>query len=558
MRTAVFVVIVSLAISPAVMATIIVNGDFSDPVDLAGFTEGGTSISEPTGDFIQLQADGTYGRWLEQTFMVPILPTLLSFDFAFSTSGTPEAVSESFLAMSGLVFIFPIVRDFGRRVTSRFLGEEGFLATSANASVDILAATLGAVIAVWPVVAYYFGIVSLVGPLATFLALPALPGAIVLGALAAVLGLFVLPVAQVVGWLAWLFLSYILAVAGGLAAPSGAFVDVESLSPVFIWIYYPVLGFLLWLYYQKIRKPEEQPTASNRPIRMSFPLSRRMKWILAVLLLVAVLVTGMAFTLPDARLHVSFLDVGEGDAILIQMGSRQILIDGGPGPQAVGVELGKKMPFWDRSIDLVILTHPHHDHLGGLVDVLRDFRVDKVMFVDSGYWSPLYTEWLELIEEKDIETIDARAGWRIDLFNDVVLEVLNPPQGLFSGTDSDTDNNSVVTRLSYGEVSFSLCGDIMRESETELAFSRADLASTVLKVGHHGSDTSTVPEFLAVVDPQVAVICTGADNKFGHPDIVVVNRLTWQVGPGNTYRTDTDGTIEFVTEGSRLWVSTDM
>jgi competence protein ComEC len=464
----------------------------------------------------------------------------------------------SFLAMAGLVFIFPIIRDFGRRITSRFLGGEGFIVATANASVDILAATLGAVLAVWPVVAYYFGIVSLVGPLATFLALPALPGAIVLGALAAVLGLFVMPLAQVFGWLAWLFLSYILAVASGLAAPSGAVVELDSVSPILIWIYYPVLGFLLWLYHQKSRATDDQPTATpKRPIRVSFPLSRRLKWVMVTLLVMAVLVTGMAFTLPDARLHVSFLDVGEGDAILVRMGSRQVLIDGGPGRQAVSVELGKKMPFWDRSIDLVILTHPHQDHLGGLVDVLRDFRVDKVVFVDSAYRSPLYTEWLELLDEKAIETVDVRTGWRVELSDGVVLEVLSPPDELFSGTDSDTDNNSIVARLCYGEVSFLLCGDIMREAETELAFSRADLASTVLKVPHHGSDTSTIPEFLAVVDPQVAVISAGIDNKFGHPDAAVVERLARRVGTDNIYQTTLDGTIEFVTDGSRLWVATE-
>jgi competence protein ComEC len=104
-------------------------------------------------------------------------------------------------------------------------------------------------------------------------------------------------------------------------------------------------------------------------------------------------------------------------------------------------------------------------------------------------------------------------------------------------------------------VSFLLCGDIMRQAETTLAFSLAGLASTVLKVGHHGSDTSTVPEFLSVVDPQVAVISAGAENKFGHPDAAVIYRLEHQVGTDNLYQTALDGTIEFITDGSRLWVT---
>ncbi len=465
----------------------------------------------------------------------------------------------SFLAMAGLVFIFPVFRNLGRRLTSWVFGEEGFGAATSNASVDILAATLGAIIAVWPVVAYYFGIVSLVGPLATFFALPALPGAIVLGVLAAVLGLFVMPVAQVVGWLAWLFLSYILAIAGGLAAPSGAALEVDTISPVFVWGYYLILGVVLWLYQRSRLKDKlsEVSRSSKVKIRISLNMSRKMKWILSLLLLAAVLVTGTAFTLPDNKLHVSFLNVGEGDAILIQKGNRQILIDGGPGPQAVGVELGKKMPFWDRDIDLVILTHPHQDHLGGLVDVIRDFRVKKVIFTHLEYQSPLYTEWLQLIQEKNIEAVNTTAGWQIDMGDGVILQVLNPPEQLFSGTSSDMDNNGIVLRLCSGEVSFLLCADIMREAEMELISTRADLAATVLKVAHHGSGTSTTGEFLSVAEPQLAVISVGYDNKFGHPDAGVLNRLEEQVGPDNIYRTDVNGTIEFITDGTRLWLDTE-
>ena len=463
----------------------------------------------------------------------------------------------SFLAMAGLVFLFPVFRNYGRKLTSRLFGEEGFLASTANASVDILAATMGAVIAVWPVVAYYFGIVSLVGPLATFLALPALPGAIIIGAIAGILGLFFMPVAQVLGWLAWLFLSYILAVAGGLASPSGAVVEVDSIHPAFVWGYYLVLAVLLWVYKKKFEVQSVQPEVISRPlINISFNLSRTMKWILLPLLLIAVLVTGMAFTLPDDKLHVSFLDIGEGDAILIRKGNNQILVDGGPGSQSVGVELGKKMPFWDRTIDMVILTHPHQDHLSGLISVVRNYSVEKVIYLDSAYVSPLYSQWLNLLEEKNLEVINAAPGMQICMGDGIILEILGPPAQPYSKTSSDTDNNSIVIRLSYGELSFLLCGDIMQEAELDLIFSRANIASTVLKVPHHGSDTSTLPEFLSVVDPQLAVISVGAENTFGHPDGEVMDRLEKKVGAEGIYRTDIHGTIEFITDGSRLWVDT--
>ena len=127
-------------------------------------------------------------------------------------------------------------------------------------------------------------------------------------------------------------------------------------------------------------------------------------------------------------------------------------------------------------------------------------------------------------------------------------------QTVFLGTESDVDNNSVVLRLNADRVSFLFTGDIMREAEWELVCRRADLDSTVLKVAHHGSGTSTTPEFLAVVNPQFAVISAGADNRFGHPSDEVVSRLEQKLGGENVYRTDEHGTIEFTTDGERLWV----
>ena len=178
----------------------------------------------------------------------------------------------------------------------------------------------------------------------------------------------------------------------------------------------------------------------------------------------------------------------------------------------------------------------------------------QVLYVNLEYDSPLYDEWLKLIEENDILQTIAQAGQQIDLGGAAVISVLNPQKEPLQGTQSDIDNNSVVLRLSQRKVSFLLTGDIMREAEWELAGSRARLRSTVLKVAHHGSDTSSTAEFLAVVDPQTAVIQVGADNKFGHPDEAVLARLEEIIDPENIYRTDEHGTIEFITNGEKLWV----
>ncbi len=278
------------------------------------------------------------------------------------------------------------------------------------------------------------------------------------------------------------------------------------------------------------------------------------KWVILSLVAAAIMVWLFAVTTPDNNLHVSFLDVGQGDAILIQKGNQQVLIDGGPSPQAIGLGLGEKMPFWDRTIELVVLTHPSADHVTGLVEVLNRYNVKQVLYPDLAYASEIYGEWLRLVQEKGTKCTLAQAGQQIDLGGRVVLEVLHPPIPLLTGTESDIDNNGMVLRLSMGEISFLFTADTMWETELELIHNRANLNSTVLKVGHHGSDTSTTPRFLAVVNPRLAVISVGADNEYGHPADEVMTRLREKTGMENIYRTDEDGTIEFITDGERMWV----
>ncbi len=266
-----------------------------------------------------------------------------------------------------------------------------------------------------------------------------------------------------------------------------------------------------------------------------------------------------AATMPDDNLHLSVLDIGQGDTILIQQGNRQVLVDGGPSPQAIALELGKKMPFWDRTIELVVLTHPDADHVSGLVEVLNRYQVKQVLYPALDFESAIYNEWLSLVEEKDIKCSIARAGQQIDLGQGALIKVLNPQVPLLTGTESDIDNNGVVLQITMGEVSFLLTADIMRPAELALITRRADLTSTVLKVAHHGSATSTTAEFLAVVDPQLAVISVGEHNKFGHPTPEVMQRLEARIGSANiclTYdaRTGRHHSIEFITDGEKLWL----
>ncbi|HIC94008.1 MAG TPA: MBL fold metallo-hydrolase, partial [Anaerolineae bacterium] len=315
-----------------------------------------------------------------------------------------------------------------------------------------------------------------------------------------------------------------------------ASVSLGRLSVAPIWLYYALLAILTRKEPSRLRALWQRLT-NHLPTKMAI-----------VGLAVAVLLVWMALgSLPDGRLHVAFLDVGQGDAIFIQTPrGRQILIDGGPNPATLTAALGRRMPFWDRTIDLVILTHPDDDHLTGLIPVLERYRVGQIL--ESGYEhsTSTYQRWLELIEEKKTPAHLARSGMRLGLEEGLELAILHPGPELLKGTEADSNNNSVVSRLSMGRVSFLFPGDIEEVVETMLLASGRELSSTVLKVPHHGSDTSSSAPFLEAVNPQLAVISVGADNRFGCPSPEVVERLE---GRAILKRTDEDGTIEVVTDG---------
>ncbi len=464
----------------------------------------------------------------------------------------------SFLAMAGLIFIQPVFHDFGKQVISGRFEDKGFFSSIINVIIESLAVTLAAIVAVGPVIAYYFGLFSLTGPLATFLLTPVQPVIMVLGALSALTGLASVVIAQIIGWLLWPFLTYMIAIVRGLGASTVSSVQVNWINPLFIAIYYLVLILALWLYRRrkKIRNMISGVSGVMKAgVNLTFGFSSTgLRLLVVPLILAAVLTTYTVTTMPDRELHVSFLDVGEGDAILLQQGSTQVLIDGGPSPQAVTLALSKQMPFWDRTIELVVLTHPHSDHLAGLVEVLKRYKVKEVIYPSANDSSPVFQEWLALIKDKEIKNVTACAGQQIMVGKFITIEVLNPQAKMLTGTESDVDNNCVALKVLEGKISFLLTGDMMQETEIELTRNRTDLACTVLKVAHHGSDTSSTKAFLAVADPQIAVISCGAGNKFGHPNEVALERLEESVGESNIYRTDIRGTISFITDGEKLWI----
>ncbi len=246
--------------------------------------------------------------------------------------------------------------------------------------------------------------------------------------------------------------------------------------------------------------------------------------ILFILFSLNILVWIAVYDLSQPQLlEVTFFDVGQGDAIFIETPQKhQILIDGGP-DSAILEKLDKELPFGDNTLDLIILTHPEHDHLSGLLEVLKRYQVENILWTGIQRDTAEFEEWQRLIQEEEEEGAEikiAQAGQLID-FQNPSIEILHPFESLAGQKVNNINNTSIIARLVFGENSFLFTGDAYKSVERKLidrSFnSLLDLDSDVLKVGHHGSKTSTDDEFVYQVSPEIAVIQCGKNNPYGHP-----------------------------------------
>ncbi len=252
------------------------------------------------------------------------------------------------------------------------------------------------------------------------------------------------------------------------------------------------------------------------------------------------------------QLTVSYFDVGQGDAELIRTPSSQnILIDGGP-DKTVEEKLGSTLPFYDRTIDLMILTHPHADHLNGLIGVLKTYPVKKVFLSEMKNKTEGYQEFLNIIREKNIPMEYVTEGKHVIFSPSVAIDILAP----FNDEQSkiDVNNASVVAKITYQKTTFMFTGDAEVPEEEHMIRDGENVTSEVLKVGHHGSKTSTSEEFLAEVHPNIAIISVGKKNMYHHPSTEIIHRL--EQNNITVYRTDEDGDITVKSDGAHVSVVT--
>jgi beta-lactamase superfamily II metal-dependent hydrolase len=255
---------------------------------------------------------------------------------------------------------------------------------------------------------------------------------------------------------------------------------------------------------------------------------------------------------PAPALRVVALDIGQGDAILvISPAGKTMLVDGGNSARdGEDVILPYLRDHGYGRLDLLVLTHPDADHVGGLPTVLREIEVSQVLATGQAHTTQIYAEFLEELQrardERGTVVTQAVAGIDVSFDPDVRLEVLAPSAEAVAG--DDLNNASIVLRLTYGAISVLLTGDAEGREEEWLIGQGVALQAQVLKVSHHGSDSGSTDPFLDRVDAQLALISCGADNQYGHPDEGVLQRLSMH--GVDVYRTDWHGTIEVVIDGT--------
>ncbi len=470
--------------------------------------------------------------------------TAVAFAAAVLTAAWPLSILDvsfqlSFAATVGLIVL-------QEPLYSRLLAISGRVMPAGLASAFSRATSVtgAASLAIFPITAANFQRVSLVAIPANMVAVPLFTATLILSAMTSLAGLVSHQAGAVAERFAIVPLWLLVEIAHGFAALPYASIALAGPGLAGSAVLYGAIVCAAWLLAR-----QRLPALDARALHIGPALPAA-----ALVLFAAAFVWMEALAQDGGELRVAVLDVGQGDSILIATPSgRRILVDGGPSGATLLRDLSRELPRGARRIDLIVVTHPQEDHIAGFVDVLERYDVGAAIVSGTSSDIGAYKAWLQEVATKHVPVTAVVAGQTADLGGGVRLEVLSPRMPYLTGTEDDLNNNAVILRLSYGSVSFLLASDLGTPGEVRLLSQPGDLHATVLKVGHHGSETSTTDELLTAVHPSVAVISVGADNTYGHPSPTTLLRLAGIP----TYRTDRNGTVRFETDGSHLYVHPD-
>ncbi len=448
-----------------------------------------------------------------------LLMTLLNpftlFDLGFQLS---------FLATIGLVlYVTPLSTVF-ESAFARVLPSE-----RAKQIVGVLndsfIVTLAAQITSTPLIVFAFHRFSVVGLLTNFIVLPAQPSVMIWGGLATLTAILVQPLGQMIAWIAWALLEFTIAVVQWTASLPLAALPVGRFDAPLLAAYYLLLF-----------------GATRLDWRALFArITLRPALAIGVALVAGMWLWSIALTAPDGRTHVEFLDTTGAATLVRTPGGSKILIDGGANPSVVMSALGERMPFWERSLDLVVLTNTDDDHLAGLVDVLERYAVRQIIQPSApAKPSAAYSRWRDLLAEKRVASLPAQAGMIVNLDREVALEIVQP-------SDAAQPALPAIVCLRAGTVTFLFADSASADDQSALRASGMDLASAVLV-----APRKLTPEFVDAVSPQFAILFvgSGAREKPSADTLAALASTT-------LLRTDERGTIEMIVDGQTLAVRTE-
>jgi competence protein ComEC len=427
---------------------------------------------------------------------------------------------------------------FGERLPKQLRAGWSFIGGDVAVSLAAQAATLGLVIALFGRVAVWsipltLLIAPLIAPATAAAILATIAGELVRilpPQLAILPSLLALPATALFSAAAWIAQVGAQLPAGGIEVPRGATLSVGL-----------ALGAVgLWLLLRD--EPQSTPKQADEEVVSSSPVTERLAFGIAMLIAVSAL-TSLSGAAPRGSLRITTLDVGQGDAILVEVSGRRMLIDGGPDPARLSTELDRVIPAWDRRIDLLVASHPHEDHLAGLPKLLDRYRIASVIGSEERGGGPAASSWREILASSRIAYHQVFTGDKFQL-GAARLSVIWPDESYLSlppGNDGRALNDrSIVMRLDVPGFSALFTGDI--ESDIDARIIR-NLSAPVdfLKTPHHGSKGSTSRALLNVLDPRVSVVSVGAKNTYGHPSAETLQRLGERGAA--VERTDLNGTV---------------
>ena len=407
----------------------------------------------------------------------------------------------------------------------------------------LLSVSLSAWIGAAPLSAYFFYKISLISILANIVIVPLIGIILIVALLSTAVSFIFLPAAILIAMCNNFLIEILVTIGQKLSLFPFAYKYMAQPEILSIIIYYAIVLFVFYtLHFWS---------------KYNFAGKRYRFWV--IVSCIYVLIAGNLF-IPSPLLAVHFINVGQGDCILIQTSEkRNILIDGGGSPYS-DFDVGKNIviPYLRKEginkIDIMFLTHPDLDHLEGLLPVLEEMRVDLVVDTGLKYQEENYLAFRSLIEEKkNTYYYQTRSGDLIKMSTELEFLILNPPKCSFYWDESDFNNNSIVLKLHYKNTDFLFTGDIEQNAETYLLSNNSLLKSNILKVAHHGSNSSTGESFLNNVEPEIAIISVGKNN-FGHPHPDVIKRLEEKCQ--KVLRTDFNGTILVKTDGNKYHIET--